>query len=872
MKIQSLKKVSYAIVATAMISACGTTKKMADQTAEVEQPVIVEETVLDEMVVSAPAVEKTYVLPKYNPAAQRDFDLLHTKLDLKFDWANQHVIGTAEVTTTPLFYDQTKVMLDAVGFDIKEIKVNNRVAKYDYDGFDITIDLDRTYKKGEKVVVFIDYIAKPNEAPEGGSAAITSDKGLFFINPLGTEGDKPQQIWTQGETESNSKWFPTFDKPNERCTQEIKLTVQDKYKTLSNGLKVDSRKNADGTRTDTWKQDKPHAPYLFMITIGDFAEVKDTWKGMPLTYMVEHKYEPYAKEIFDHTPEMLTFFSDKLEYPYPWDKYSQVITRDYVSGAMENTTAVIFGDFVQKTGRELIDNDNDYIVAHEMMHHWFGDLVTCESWANLTLNEGFANYSEYLWAEHHDGVHTADNHRMNEMRGYLGSAQQQGVHPLIHFGYDDKEEMFDAHSYNKGGLILHMLRNNIGDDAFFAGCNKYLRDNEYTAVEADELRVAMEDITGMDLNWFWDQWFFAAGHPVLDVTHVYDAVAKTLTLDVAQSHEVTDEIPAIFILPMEVALYDANGKRSDYDVTLDNRKQQLVLESVDKAPAAVILDANASTLAVINHAKTESEFMHQAKFSDKLLHVMMAANKLKEKESFAGIQDKMLNWKHQSVRVKAIKEMDLAAVGASDKLSTMAVNDKHSSVRAAALTALSEIDGFDFAPVVDQVMKTEKAYPVLGTAVSALYDSNPEKALMYTEQLAKEDTDMLMSSVAAVYAKTGDAKYLPFFEDQLETVGLYSMFDFYGKYFGMLITQDANTMIAGADKLGNIAGTMSNNMYRKFVAMNTLSRVRDELMTKQSAAPNDTMISEGITKIKTMMEDITSRETNEMLVERYKSF
>ena len=868
---QIIKKLTFFFAVSLLVTACGSTKKMADQTTAVEE-VIVEERTLPEMVVTAEPEEITYELPKYNESATRYFDLLDTKLDIRFDWTQQYVIGKANITSTPLFYPQSKMMLDAVGFDIKEIKVNNKTATYEYDGRDITINLDREYKKGEKVNVYIDYVAKPNEAPIGGSAAITSDKGLFFINPLGEEADKPMQIWTQGETESNSKWFPTFDKPNERTTQEIALTVQDKYKTLSNGKKISSNKNSDGTRTDVWKQTKPHAPYLFFVGVGDFAEVKDTWNGMPLSYYVEHKYEPYAKEIFDHTPEMLTFFSEKLEYPYPWDKYSQIIMRDYVSGAMENTSAVIFGDFVQKTIRELIDNDNDYIVAHEMMHHWFGDLVTCESWANLTLNEGFANYSEYLWAEHHDGVEVADFHRINEMRGYLGSAQQQGVHPLIHFGYDDKEDMFDAHSYNKGGLVLHMLRNIIGDEAFFAGCNKYLRDNEYTAVEADELRIAMEDITGMDLNWFWDQWFFAAGHPDLEVSHTYDAMAKTLTLDVMQKHEPTEEVPAIFILPMTVDLYDANGTMSTYNVTVNNRTQSLVLEDVLSTPAAVVMDGNASTLMTIQHAKTEAELAAQAKYATKLLHVYSAVNKLKEDASFAMLQDKMLAYPHHSIRGKAVKEMDMTQAGATDVLMKLATNDKHSSVRAAALNGLSNVEGADLTSLVANIMKSEQAYPVLGQAVSALYDTNPDKALEYTKVLAQEDTDMLVGSIAEIYGKTGDSKYLPFFEDKLETVGLYSMFDFYGKYYNMLSTQDVPAMQSGAEKLGSIAGNLSNNMYRKFVAMNTLSRINGALKDKQTEMPDNADITTALSKIKSIMDDIKSRETNEMLAERYKGF
>ncbi len=242
--------------------------------------------------------------------------------------------------------------------------------------------------------------------------------------------------------------MPTFDQPNERSTQEFWITVEDKYKTLSNGLMISSNKNADGTRTDYWRMDQPHAPYLHMLAVGEFAKVDDKWRNVPLSYYVEPKYEPYAKEIFAHTPEMLEFFSKTLGVDYPWPKYSQIIVRDYVSGAMENTTAVIFGEFVQKTDRELADDNNDLIVAHEMFHHWFGDYVTTEAWSNLTLNEGFANYSEYLWFEHHDGKAAAEEHRMTELQGYLGLGSRGRLPPA---------DLVRAHLADRGGHVRRAL-------------------------------------------------------------------------------------------------------------------------------------------------------------------------------------------------------------------------------------------------------------------------------------------------------------------------------------------------------------------------------------------------------------------------------
>ena len=300
--------------------------------------------------------------------------------------------------------------------------------------------------------------------------------------------------------------------------------------------------NEYGTRTDYWKQNLPHAPYLFMMAVGEFAIAKDEWRGKPVHYYVEKKYADVAKEIYPNTVEMLEFFSTKLGYDYPWDKYHQVVVRDYVSGAMENTGAVIFGDFIQGNKRFLIDNAGEDIVAHEMFHHWFGDLVTCESWSNLPLNESFATYGEYLWNEHKYGKDQADLHIDQDLSVYLGQSRIN-KETLIRFNYDNRMEMFDAHSYQKGGRVLHMLRNYIGDDAFFAGLNLYLKDNEFQTVEIHNLRLAFEEVTGEDLNWFFNQWFLSAGHQIIEVEKNFADGKLAVTIQQTQDGP---DVPEVF--------------------------------------------------------------------------------------------------------------------------------------------------------------------------------------------------------------------------------------------------------------------------------------------------------------------------------------
>ena len=411
------------------------------------------------------------------PAATILTEVLDTKLDVRFDYKKQYLLGTAVLTLRSHFYPQSELVLDAKGFDIQKVELvgdkKNKNLTYNYNRRKIVIALDHPYPRTTPYQVRIVYVAKPNELPQGGSAAITSDKGLYFINPLGTEKNKPRQIWTQGETEGSSCWFPTIDKPNQRMTQEISLTVEKQFKTLSNGLLTSSHANPDGTRTDTWKLSEPHAPYLATMVVGDFAVVSDSWHGKPVDYYVEPKYAGTARAVFGHTPEMMDFFSKKLNLEFPWDKYAQVAVRDYVSGAMENTTATTHGSTIQATKRELLDANYqtaEFVIAHELFHHWFGDYVTCESWSNLPLNESFADYSEYLWAEHKYGADEAGLVQEIKINNYLEEATAKRE-PLIRYRYVNREDMFDRHSYDKGGRVLHMLRKYVGDDAFFTGLN-----------------------------------------------------------------------------------------------------------------------------------------------------------------------------------------------------------------------------------------------------------------------------------------------------------------------------------------------------------------------------------------------------------------
>ena len=834
------------------------------------------------MVISAPrmddfddtdqAVEESYALSIYNPSHPRTTDLIHTNLDLRFNWEQEQVIGSATLTLKPLFYPTDQVILDAKNFELHKVVFSDskRPLKYDYDGHLLTINLEKAFTKEESISIYIEYTANPTAT--GGSAAITSDQGLFFINPRGEEAGKPQQIWTQGETEWNSRWFPTIDKPNERCTQELSLTVEDRFVTLSNGLLVDSKKNNDGTRTDYWKMDQPHAPYLFMLAVGEFAKVQDKWNGIPVDYYVEPEYKEDARAIFSNTIEMLEFFSEKLGIKYPWDKYAQIVVRDYVSGAMENTTSVIFGEFIQKHSRELIDDNNEKIIAHEMFHHWFGDYVTCESWANLTMNEGFANYSEYLWLEHKYGAAEADYHLLGEWNGYLGSARS-GVHPLIHYGYNDKEDMFDAHSYNKGGAVLHMLRQYVGDDAFWAALNKYLVDHAYTAVEAHDLRLAFEAVTGKDLNWFFNQWYFEEGHPELRVSKVYDEESKELVMTVEQMQS-PDRAPAIFQLPVNVDIYDANGKRTTENIWIDQRIQDFSFQLNGK-PALVNFDADKALLAEIEYEKSLDELIFQYQNGPKFYDRFEALNGLRSSDGQEA--QEALNsalgdafWAIRGLALNACDSSEAVIV----KLRELGADDSHSYVRSLALDKLSELGDTTAAAkaIAIQALEKDSAYHVIASGLYLLYMIDESEALAYADKMQDEKNQGIVELLELLFSETGDPKYLPFFEKNLDEVDGYSALSFIGSYQNLATIVGGEKAAIAANKLDAIASDLSQSPWRRVASTKSLHDMRNTFKEKVQILSDTNaqdQLNVKIKEIDTMIERIKALETDEQIKALY---
>ncbi len=814
----------------------------------------------------------------YRATVTKMHDLIHTNLDVSFDWANQRLSGSAILTLKPHFYPAKELFLDARGMDIKEVQLitgeKYSELAYTYRNDSICITLDKSYSAADTLKIFIEYISKPEELPVGGSSAITSDKGLYFINPDGSDPEKPRQIWTQGEPQSSSVWFPTIDRPNQKTTQEIYITVDTAFVTLSNGKLVSSILNtSNGTRTDYWRQELPHAPYLFMMAVGKFAVVKDSWNGKEISYYVEPAYGPYARDIFGNTPEMMDFFTKLLGVDYPWEKYAQIVVRDYVSGAMENTTASVFGEFMQKDARGLLDGSNEEVVSHELFHQWFGNIVTCESWSNLPLNESFATYGEYLWNEYKYGRDEADYTGQNDQFNYLREARNKQV-DMVRFQYDVELQMFDNHSYAKGGRILHMLRKYTGDAAFFASLKRYLEDNKFKAVEMHNLRLAFEEVTGEDLNWFFNQWFFDKGHPSLKIDYEYDAVAgkQRVTVQQMQSLETTP----LYKLPVEIDFYTGNSVIRK-KVTLEKQTEILEFDFKEK-PELVNFDAQKILLCTKTDNHTPEEWVSLFKRGPMYMDRYEALSKVMKTytptSSEAEIVRLALNDPHWNIRMLAIRNSKpLVAADRNamkQQLMELAVNDDKSNVRNEALLILSELFAKD--DDVNKLMRAavnDSSYSVMQTAMTHILDYNLPEGLALLKSMEKEDNENIMEMVAGFYKTYGGDEQYDYMTGVLIDTRGYSKYTAVQNYGKFLLRCQPKVASTGIDKIAAIGNNYPQWMVR-LSAVQTLSEISKSYGKTDSGNPGGEISKPGDTILNDRMNtenESVRKKAEEMLIE-----
>lgn len=481
-------------------------------------------------------------LPPVNWIRSRTIDTKHIAIDLKFDWDKEQAIGNETITVAP-FEDADSFALDAADMTIDAVTLaNGTPLKFTYDAKkdndNLEIMLDRTYKGGEDVTVKIAYKTHYVNKADQDTAIGSFGRGLRFIKPTADNPKKPHQIWSQGESEFNRYWFPSYDTPNDFRTTELRATVEKPYYVVSNGKLMETKDNGDNTRTFYWKMDQPYSNYLTSIVVTDTAPVTQDFEGTPV---YNFGYTNETKEVAATTknlPATIKFFSDITGVRYPYPKYSQTFVEDF-GGGMENISATTQIEEMIHDDRELLDGDSESLQSHELAHQWFGDYVTCRDWGQIWLNESFATYMQAMWDEKfkgHDEFLYSDI-RSNQAQ-VIGTWNQGNRRPIVTKYYENKDAMFDTYAYPGGGSVLHMLRKHLGDKLFFASLHDYLTTNAHQPVSTEDLRIAIEETTGQSMDWFFDEWLYRMGHPVFEITQNYDNAKKQLTLTVKQTQKI----------------------------------------------------------------------------------------------------------------------------------------------------------------------------------------------------------------------------------------------------------------------------------------------------------------------------------------------
>ncbi|HPW87795.1 MAG TPA: M1 family aminopeptidase, partial [Kaistella chaponensis] len=632
--------------------------------------------------------------------------------------------------------------------------------------------------------------------------------------------------------------------------------------TLSNGIMKSSTKVSGGLRTDHWVMDKKHAPYLFFMGVGEYAIVKDKWRNIEVDYYVEKEYEPFAKQIFGNTPEMIEFFSKRLNYDYPWSKYAQITGRDFVSGAMENTTATLHQESAQQKPGDLIDENRwEDTIAHELFHHWFGDLVTAESWSNLTVNESFANYSQYLWNEHKYGKDIADYGLMKEIRGYMMDPSNISK-DLVRFNYHSREDMFDGVSYNKGGAILHMLRNYVGDDAFFAGLTDYLKTNEFGTGEAHQLRLSLEKISGKDLNWFFNQWYFGNGNPKISYTTSFEPVKKEVTITLSQN-----QIGQNFQFPLAIDIFE-NGKPTRKNVWVSAKEKNDFTFQVSKNPDLVNLNSDGVLLAEITDTKTPEQFLIQYQNSTQFLSRYKAVENAIENltKNPAALKTVVAALKDSNFRIrgKALVGLDLSkpdqAKAALAEVEKMASSDPKTLVQGAAISALGKIKDKKYLPLFEKgmnaVSNSVKANSLAGIAavdpsrIASLADkidlegADEEVIAELMPIIVKNKIEKQMAAIAST------AAFYPFIKFQKPELG-----DAAEAGFNWIMSSDNLKATENVTKvLTQVKGQIGQNPQAKMMIVQILKDGLEKKMVVLKANPSSSTIHQQIDLINKTIE------------------
>ncbi len=652
---------------------------------------------------------KPFQKPDTPPMYCRDrlVDVRHIKLEITPDFEAKTLSGLCTLTVSAINEGTEFVELDAAEMKIKEVRVRGKDAHFHYDGQKLCVHFEKPPVPDRPFDIAIEYSTTPR-------------RGAYFVGPDDAYPDKHREMWTQGQDEDSRYWFPCFDYPNEKATTEVIARVPKGMVSLSNGRLVKVVKKADH-ELHHWSQAVPHVAYLVTLVIGEYVKIKDQWDGIEVSYLVPPGREEDGKRSFGQTPRIVEHFSKMTGVRYPYEKYAQITAVDFIFGGMENTTATTQTELTLHDARAHIDFRSEPLVAHELAHQWFGDYVTCRDWSHAWLNEGFATFMEAVWCEKEHGWPETQYYFEGDMKAYLAEDGGAYRRPIVTNVYREPLDLFDRHLYQKGALVLHHLRGILGPRLFWKSINHYLVKHGKGSVITQDLINAIQDVTGRNMEWFFDQWVFSGGHPDFKVSAGWDDKTRQLELNILQKQS-KDELTRIFRVPLKVRFVWPGGDETrEFEITEAAHRYQIKLP---KRPKMVLFDPGNTVLKTLELDYSEEMLMEQLKGDkDDVMGRVYAARELGKKGTRAAtdaLADALLKdpfWGVQAECAEALgkvhNERALEALIAARAV-------KNAKARQAVARALGQWRGDKAAEVLLPMLKQDESYYVEAAAAAAL--------------------------------------------------------------------------------------------------------------------------------------------------------
>lgn len=661
-------------------------------------------------------VRKKFELPGSRPhyPPSLSFTVTHMHLAIEPDLQERSISCEQKLSIT-ILQDTATVELDAAELQLKSVSAGG---KLDFRSIDdkLAVKLGRMMKEGSKIELAIAYTARPRQ-------------GFYFVAPDKHYPNKHLEAWTQGEATQAKYWFPCIDHPQVKFSCNISVTVQSGFTAISNG-KLQQIEQRGKKQVFHWSEGNPLPAYLASVVVGKYAEIKDG----NMQYYVPPERKQDAARSFDQTPKMIKFFEEYLGTKYPYEKYAQVAVQDFVYGGMENSSCTTLTLDTLHDKKAHVDFTSEYLVSHELAHQWFGDLVTCRDWQHIWLNESFATYCEALYWEASRDNDEFQYYVMQTADDYFEEAGTRYTRPIVTKVYKHPDDLFDRHTYEKGGSVLHMLRHHVGDKYFRRSLKTYLQRFANGTADTDDLRKVFELETGKSLQQFFDQWLFREGHPELKIDFFQEGDIVKIKVEQAQigdPYELALEVKMAFARTKKTWTFKISEKENSFQIPVDNEVEWFSVDPQFKILKTVSIKAPKQML------------VRQLREGYTVIERVEAARSLKDKSTDAvidALRAAVLEDKFWGVAAEAAKTLGAIRTDYAYEALKKCLAVKHPKARRAVVKAIGEFRKEETLELLKPVLLNDESYFVESEAATALGKTKSRQAIPILKKASATDT------------------------------------------------------------------------------------------------------------------------------------